>query len=282
MPCMRASNASTSPVMMIFILLRGLAVIGPCHNRVTSGGARTCFPTLAKPGDAPILRALFMDILIGILTAVEIIVCLLLIVTVLMQRPRQEGLGAAFGDSMASQMWGAQTTNVLQKFTVYLAIALFLLTLSLAILTSKAQRSKTASDKLFPDAPPAAAPSTPAAPAAATTTPAPGVTVSQQPGGTVVVKQPGADAKTGDAAKKTEAPKADAAKTDAAKTDAAKAPAPQINLTSPTPANTSPTAPKPEAPKPAEAKPAAPAAPAPPPPPAPAPPTPAAPSGAAK
>jgi preprotein translocase subunit SecG len=103
-----------------------------------------------------------MDIFIGILTVVEVIVCLLLILVVLMQRPRQEGLGASFGDAAASQVWGAQTTNVLQKFTVYLAIILFTLTILLAVLVSRHQ-SGGKSPKLFGDAKPeAAAPATPA------------------------------------------------------------------------------------------------------------------------
>ncbi|MCB1277509.1 preprotein translocase subunit SecG [Prosthecobacter sp.] len=97
-----------------------------------------------------------MDIFIGILTAVEVIVCLLLILVVLMQRPRQEGLGASFGDAAASQVWGAQTTNVLQKFTVYLAIILFALTLLLAVLVSRHQTGSK-SPKIFGDAKPAAA-----------------------------------------------------------------------------------------------------------------------------
>lgn len=97
-----------------------------------------------------------MDILIGILTAVEVIVCLLLILVVLMQRPRQEGLGASFGDAAASQVWGAQTTNVLQKFTVYLAVFLFGLTLLLAVLVSRKQTGGK-SDKIFGDAKPAPA-----------------------------------------------------------------------------------------------------------------------------
>ncbi len=104
-----------------------------------------------------------MDILIGILTVVEVLVCLLLILIVLMQRPRQEGLGASFGDGMMSQIAGAQTTNVLQKFTVYLAVALFILTLSLAVLTSR-QQSQKAGKKLFDAPPPPAAPATVEAP----------------------------------------------------------------------------------------------------------------------
>ena len=56
-----------------------------------------------------------------------------------MQRPKQEGLGAAFGGGVTDQMWGAQTTNVLQKATVTLAIIFFVITLILAVLVGKEQ-----------------------------------------------------------------------------------------------------------------------------------------------
>lgn len=78
-----------------------------------------------------------MPILINLLTFLEVIVCLLLALLVLMQRPRQEGLGAAFGSGVTDQMFGAQTTNVLQKATVYLGVALFGLTFLLAILVAR-------------------------------------------------------------------------------------------------------------------------------------------------
>ena len=78
-----------------------------------------------------------MSILINILTIFEVIVCILLSLLVLMQRPRQEGLGAAFGSGVTDQMFGAQTTNVLQRGSVYLGVALFVLTFVLAILTSR-------------------------------------------------------------------------------------------------------------------------------------------------
>jgi preprotein translocase subunit SecG len=147
-----------------------------------------------------------MSILITLLTIVEVIVCLFLILIVLMQRPRQEGLGAAFGGDMTSQMFGAQTTNVLQKFTVYLAVALFLLTAVLAVLVSKKQASDT--KKLFTAPPVVEAPATPAvaapvAPEAAkpgdapATTPAPVVT----PGAPAVeAPKPAAPAATAPAA----------------------------------------------------------------------------------
>lgn len=126
-------------------------------------GLRSRLPNRGAP---PYSRPL-MDILIGILTVVEVIVCLLLILIVLMQRPRQEGLGASFGDSAMTQLVGAQTTNVLQKGTVYLAVTLFVLTLSLAVLTTRKQVAKAGTKVFDEPPPPPAAPATPA-PAAAT------------------------------------------------------------------------------------------------------------------
>lgn len=139
-------------------------------NHASKRGLRSCLP---KQGLPPYSRPL-MDILIGILTVVEVIVCLLMILIVLMQRPRQEGLGASFGDGAMTQLVGAQTTNVLQKGTVYLAVLLFVLTLSLAVLTTKQQAGKSKT-KVFEEPPPAA-PATPA-PAA----PAPAVEVKPAP-----------------------------------------------------------------------------------------------------
>ena len=78
------------------------------------------------------------------LTAILAIVCLLMVLIVLMQKPKQEGLGAAFGGGVTDQMFGAQTSNVLQKATVTLAIIFFVITLSLAVLVGKQQEhSKT-------------------------------------------------------------------------------------------------------------------------------------------
>ncbi len=171
-----------------------------------------------------------MDIFIGILTAVEVIVSLLLILVVLMQRPRQEGLGASFGDAAASQVWGAQTTNVLQKFTVWLAALLFALTILLAVLVSRHQ-SGGKTKKVFGDAKPV-----PATPAAATTEEA-----------TAKVMEKIKEAVKAETAKAAEAPKAAPtaapAKTEPAKTpEAPKAAAVPI---APLPAPTAAPAPTP-------------------------------------
>jgi preprotein translocase subunit SecG len=51
-----------------------------------------------------------------------------------MQRPKSEGLGAAFGGGVTENIFGAQTTNVLVKFTSWLAGIFFVLTFVLSIL----------------------------------------------------------------------------------------------------------------------------------------------------
>ena len=120
-----------------------------------------------------------MSILINVLIAFHVLICLLMVVVVLMQRPKNEGLGAAFGGGMTENIFGAQTTHVLQKFTVWLGIVFFALTLLLAVLYAKRGTGETAIQKELlstpvPAAAPAAAPSpaVAATQAAADTTPA--------------------------------------------------------------------------------------------------------------
>ena len=89
----------------------------------------------------PILAANWLSISINLLLVIHVIICILLALVVLMQRPKQEGLGAAFGGGLTDQAFGAQTTNVLQKGTVYLGTLFFVVTLVLAILIGKRQAS---------------------------------------------------------------------------------------------------------------------------------------------
>ena len=81
-----------------------------------------------------------MNAVIFIIQAILVVVSLLMVLVVLMQRPKQEGLGASFGAGVTDQIWGSQTTNVLQKFTVRLAIFFFGLALTLCILKAKQAR----------------------------------------------------------------------------------------------------------------------------------------------
>lgn len=75
-----------------------------------------------------------MSILINLLLAIWLLVALLMVLVILMQRPKSEGLGAAFGGAVTENIFGAQTTNVLVKFTAWLAGIFFVLTFTLSIL----------------------------------------------------------------------------------------------------------------------------------------------------
>jgi preprotein translocase subunit SecG len=127
---------------------------------------------LAKPVSRAILATPMLPFFIGLLNFLVVVDCLLLILIILMQRPRQDGLGAAFGSGVTDQMFGAQTTNVLQKFTTWLGIMLFLFTFVLAILVAKAD-NRSGGPKLVTDSDKKAA-----AAAAATPAPAPASTTS--------------------------------------------------------------------------------------------------------
>jgi preprotein translocase subunit SecG len=81
-----------------------------------------------------ILGFQYLNLAINALLVVFVLACLLMILLVLMQRPKQEGLGAAFGANTTDQLFGARTTNVLQRVTVYLASTFFIAALVLAVL----------------------------------------------------------------------------------------------------------------------------------------------------
>ena len=92
----------------------------------------------------------WLNISINLLMVLFFIVCLLMILLILMQRPKQEGLGAAFGTNVTDQVFGARTTNVLQRGTVYLATFFFLLSLTLAILIGHRNKQHSLFDKKAP------------------------------------------------------------------------------------------------------------------------------------
>jgi preprotein translocase subunit SecG len=75
-----------------------------------------------------------MNLLINLLSGIFVLVALLMVLVILMQRPKSEGLGAAFGGAVTENIFGAQTTNVLVKFTSWLAGIFFALTFALSIL----------------------------------------------------------------------------------------------------------------------------------------------------
>lgn len=75
-----------------------------------------------------------MNFLISLMLVLFVLVALLMVLVILMQRPKSEGLGAAFGGAVTENIFGAQTTNVLVKFTTWLAGIFFALTFGLSVL----------------------------------------------------------------------------------------------------------------------------------------------------
>lgn len=103
-----------------------------------------------------------INIAINILMGVNILTCILLTLLVLMQKPRSEGLGAAFGGNFTESIFGAQTSDVLTKATIWLGAIFMALTLTLALLYSHRQTSSASLEKTLMQSAPrpaAAAPS---------------------------------------------------------------------------------------------------------------------------
>ncbi len=85
-----------------------------------------------------------MSILINLCLSLFVLVALLMVLFILMQRPKSEGLGAAFGAGVTENIFGAQTTNVLVKITAWLAGIFFALTFALSILYAHKSVSQSA------------------------------------------------------------------------------------------------------------------------------------------
>jgi preprotein translocase subunit SecG len=116
-----------------------------------------------------------MTLLIGFLTMVLVLNCIVLGLLILIQLPKKEaGMGVAFGSSATDALFGAGSGNALTKMTKYSAGVFLVLSLGLSILT--AQRSAR-SGRLVEEelqrkaAAPAAIPATPQPAAPAVTLP---------------------------------------------------------------------------------------------------------------
>jgi preprotein translocase subunit SecG len=103
-----------------------------------------------------------MTILINLLLVLWMIDALLMILVILMQRPKSEGLGAAFGGSMTENIFGAQTTTVLTKITGWFAGIFFVLTFALSVLYAHQSTGQSSLSRELKKLPPGAA--APAAP----------------------------------------------------------------------------------------------------------------------
>lgn len=121
-----------------------------------------------------------MNIFIGFLYVVEVVVCLLLALVVMLQKPKEGGLGGAIGGGMLEASLGADAGNVLIKTTAVLGAVFLLNTLVLARLTSTVHAKSLMASEAEPvpmqqstaPALPVAAPELPAAPAAEESAPA--------------------------------------------------------------------------------------------------------------
>ena len=116
------------------------------------------------------------------------LVCILAVLVILMQKPSANaGRGAALGGGAAESVFGGESANVLTKFTSFLTVLLFLLSLGLYLaFVAGEKREASALDTLakpasgevpapVPVVTPAAEvkPAAPAAPAPAAPAPAP-------------------------------------------------------------------------------------------------------------
>ncbi len=118
-----------------------------------------------------------MNLLINVCLAIFVLVALLLVLFILMQRPKSEGLGAAFGAAVTENIFGAQTTNVLTRITAWLAGIFFVLTFALSILYAHKSMGDSSLRRELLKTQGATSPS----PAAPVSSPAPNATASVLP-----------------------------------------------------------------------------------------------------
>jgi len=118
-----------------------------------------------------------MGFIIGLLTVIMVLDCLVLIFLVLIQLPKKEaGAGLAFGGGATDALFGAGSGTVLTKITKYAATIFFVLAVMLSIMqnnyhnrsASAFQRQLAQPGKapaMLPGAAPGATPASPPAPA---------------------------------------------------------------------------------------------------------------------
>jgi preprotein translocase subunit SecG len=115
-----------------------------------------------------------MGFVIGLLTVVMVLDCLILIFLVLIQLPKKDaGAGLAFGGSATDALFGAGSGTVLTKITKYAAGTFFVLAIVLSVMQSKYHRqTATEFERKLGEAGKPSVIATPPAPASPATTPA--------------------------------------------------------------------------------------------------------------
>ena len=127
-----------------------------------------------------------MNILINILYVIEVVTCLLLVLVVMLQKPKEGGLGGVIGGGMGEAVFGADAGNVLIKVTIWLGTIFLVNTLALARLTSTIHSKSIMANEAAPVQQPAMPempeiPAAPVAPAAAPVAPAKPATAPAAP-----------------------------------------------------------------------------------------------------
>lgn len=88
-----------------------------------------------------------MSFVVGILTFILVVNCVLLILLVLVQLPKKDaGAGIAFGGGAADALFGAGSGNALTKITKYTAVAFLALSLLLGFMQSRPNSNGAATD----------------------------------------------------------------------------------------------------------------------------------------
>jgi len=115
-----------------------------------------------------------MNILISLLYVIEVVTCLLLVLVVMLQKPKEGGLGGVIGGGMGEAVFGADAGNVLIKVTIWLGAIFLVNTLALARLTSTIHTKSLMANEAAPVQQPVMPemPAMPEAPAPVTPAPA--------------------------------------------------------------------------------------------------------------
>ncbi len=138
--------------------------------------------------------------IIGFLTGILVLDCLILILLIMIQLPKKDaGIGQAFGGGATDALFGAGSGNALTKMTKYATVIFLVLTLGLSILHAhhKTAPSKLQQElqKLGTKAPESTAPGATVTPPLATTNPTAPVN-AESPGTNAAGKAPAPAAAT--------------------------------------------------------------------------------------
>jgi preprotein translocase subunit SecG len=117
-----------------------------------------------------------MTFLIGVLTVLLVLNCLLLILLVLVQLPKKDaGAGMAFGGGTADALFGAGSGSVLTRITKYVAGSFFFIALTLSLMQQHVHQTSVFDEmeREVPAARTGPAPGTPAPGTPETALPAP-------------------------------------------------------------------------------------------------------------